>query len=442
LAVVEQIKPFREIGKDGTLRLNLHPGQTRIHQSKKRIILALAGSQGGKTVYGPHWFDREIQLRGAGDYLIATSTFPLLSRKLLPEFLYVFQDLFHYGEYHSAEKMFIFHQEKKKANDYILFPESKVQTRVMFGTAQNPESLESATVLGVWLDECGQAQFRYDTYEAVQRRTLINRARILMTTTPYEIGWLKTQIYDAWLKGDTDIDVVQFDSTMNPSFPIEEYERMKATMPAWKFDMFHRGRFTQPAGMVYDAFRSDVHVMKPFKIPEEWPRYWGGDFGPQNTAGLWVAQDPNSGNLYVYREYWKGGMSTFEHVSSWIESSKGERIAVRMGGSPTEDGWRGDFSQAGWRIEKPLDGHVESGIQKVYGFMKLNKFFVFNTCLNVIDQLLSYSRELDDMYHVTDKIANQSSYHMMDAMRYLFSYFRSFTPAEETDMAPVAKLRR
>ncbi len=73
--------PFREI-KDGHLRLNLHPGQTRTHLSKARKVAMLAGSQGGKTVYGPHWLDREIRTEGPGDYLIGTASFPLLTRKV------------------------------------------------------------------------------------------------------------------------------------------------------------------------------------------------------------------------------------------------------------------------------------------------------------------------------------------------------------------------
>ncbi len=440
------IKPFREILPNGTLRLNLHPGQTRVHQSKKRKIAMLAGSQGGKTCYVPHWLDREIQTRGPGDYLLGTATFPLLYLKLLPEFLYVFEDLFHYGTYSEQKKLFTFHTERtrRKETDYVLFPDSDIVTRVIIGSAQNPESMESATVKGACLDECGQKQFKRETHEAVERRTLINQARILYTTTLYGLGWLKSDIYDKWQnKTDPDIDVIQFDSIENPAFPVKEYERMRAMMPIWKFDLFHRGRFSRPAGIIYDKFDSANDVIPPFEIPPHWPRYVGHDFGPSHTVALWMAVNPVSNERYIYREYVMGGLSTFEHVTNWIELSKGERIAKRIGGSPTEDGWRGDFTQAGWRIDKPLEGRVEAGIVRVYGWESLGKKKVFSTCENYLSEKMSYSRELDDLYVPTDTIENKASYHLMDAERYMECEFNPLSANPDVgDIAPVAKLRR
>ncbi len=434
------VKPFREI-KDGVLRLNLHRGQTRAHLSKKRKVVVLAGSQSGKTCYIPHWLDREIHTKGPGDYLLGTSSFPMLTRKLLPEFLYVFADLFHYGTYNSYEKIFTFNQEQRQKNDYVLFPDADVRTRVIIGSAQNPESLESATVKGAALDECGQNMFKRETHEAVERRTLINQARILYTTSLYNLGWVKTDLYDPWFnKTNLDIDVIQFDSIENPAFPIEEYERMKATMPSWKFDLFHRGRFTRPAGMIYNAFDSATQIIPPFDIPNNWPRYVGHDFGPTNTVALWAAMNPATTELFIYREYVMGGLSTFEHVNNWIELSQGERIDTRYGGSQTEDGWRGDYTQAGWRIDKPLISSVEAGIQKVYSYEKLGKKKVFSTCQNYISEKQSYSRELDDMYNATDKIENKSIYHLMDAERYLVSQFNPVgILGGDIDLAPVAR---
>jgi hypothetical protein len=51
----------------------------------------LAGTQGGKTSFGPVWLWREMQLRGPGDYLVVTPTFPLLEMKALPTLLQLFR---------------------------------------------------------------------------------------------------------------------------------------------------------------------------------------------------------------------------------------------------------------------------------------------------------------------------------------------------------------
>src|SRR5258708_8993971 len=55
--------------------LNLHAGQGRAWDSARRIIAMIAGSQGGKTSFGPWWLYREIQRHGAGDYIAATATY-------------------------------------------------------------------------------------------------------------------------------------------------------------------------------------------------------------------------------------------------------------------------------------------------------------------------------------------------------------------------------
>lgn len=44
-----------EITDAGELRLNFHPGQWKAWESRKRIVCVLAGSQGGKTSFGPPW---------------------------------------------------------------------------------------------------------------------------------------------------------------------------------------------------------------------------------------------------------------------------------------------------------------------------------------------------------------------------------------------------
>src|SRR5512140_626244 len=51
---------------------HFHPGQLQAWNSTARFIAVLAGAQGGKTSFGPHWLLREIVRCGPGDYLIVT----------------------------------------------------------------------------------------------------------------------------------------------------------------------------------------------------------------------------------------------------------------------------------------------------------------------------------------------------------------------------------
>ncbi len=439
MTTATKVKTFRVITPDGTLKVNFHPGQTRAWLSKKRYVAVLAGSQGGKTSFGPHWLDREIRNCGPGDYLIGTSTFPLLDRKLLPEFLYVFGDLFHYGTYNDNKKVFTFHTKKTatKKKDYVLFPDAEMDTKVFIGSAQNPESMESATVKAIWLDEPGQKQFKRETWEAVQRRGLINKARILFTTTLYGLGWLKTDIYDEGIKGDPDIDIIQFDSIENPAFPLEEYQRMQRIMPDWKFQMFHRGRYSQPAGLIYDSFDSVNDVVEPFEIPAHWPRYVGHDFGTANTAAVFYAQNPGSGDYFLFQTYKPGpGRSTSQHIEQWKEITKGKQVIRRAGGSHQEDEIRQGYTAQDWPIQEPYVTNVQEGILRVYALHKANRIYVFDDLYDYLDEKMSYSWKLDDGYHPTDEIEDKAKFHLMDAERGILG---SFPRESSGDNKPISK---
>lgn len=391
----------------------MHEGQSAIWESKARFLSMQGGTQLGKTVFGPVWLHQEMEERGNGDYLAVTATFPLLRLKMLPELKYEFCTLFKWGEWKAGEKVFE-SRERERGGP---------AQRIIVGSATNPESLASATAMAAWLDEVGQHQFKREAWEEILRRLSLSRGRVLMTTTLYEFGWYKREIYDRWKAGDPDYYVIQLDSTVNPAFPKEEYERAKATMPRWKFNLFYRGIFERPAGLIYDSFDEEVCKIKRFALSPGWPRYVGHDFGPNNTAALWYAQDPGTGYLYAYREYHAGGLSAFDHAQKMIALSRGENIIRRTGGANTEDGWRESFTAAGWPIVKPRMREVEAGINRVYGWHQQNRLFIFDDLVNYLDELGTYSRKLDDNYQPTLEIDNKSRYHLLDCARYLLSDF-------------------
>ncbi len=374
--------------------------------------MVVCGTQWGKTVFGPHWLEREIRLKGPGDYLAITATFPLLRLKMLKEFLELFQNILNLGTWKAGDLVF-------ESHDII---HSAPAWRVIFGSATNPESIESATANAAWLDELGQHQFQRQAWDAVIRRVSIPRGRILGTTTLYEFGWFKTEIFD---RKSSDIEIIQGDSTVNPAFPQDEYDRAKETMPRWKFNLFYRGIYERPAGVIYDSFDEQVCRIKRFAIPKEWPRYVGQDFGPNNTAALWYAQDPVTGWLYLYREYLEGGLSAFDHAQKFKQLSGGENIIRRTGGAHAEQGWRDAFTSAGWPMVEPRLHEVEAGINRVYGWHQTNRLFIFDDLHGYLDEKMSYSRKLDDDYQPTEEIDNKSRYHLMDAERYLLG---DFTP--------------
>jgi hypothetical protein len=416
MTVTQTKAPALYTVEDGRVRLFPHHGQVRALDTDKRFVVVLAGTQGGKTSFGPWWLFREIQQKGPGDYIIVTPTFPLLNLKALPEFLRVFETLFGLGSYNKSDKVFRF---DALGEIRTWGKEQETETRVIFGHAQDPESLESATAKAAWLDEAGQNKFKLASFDAVMRRLSLSQGRVLITTTPYNLGWIKQTFWDRQHERD-DVELIRFDSTENPAFPQDEMDRARRDMPRWKFDMFYRAMFTRPAGMIYDCFDEAIHKVKAFPVPDDWRRYMGQDYGGVNTAAVYIAQEPGeNGRYFAYREYWHGGRTANEHKEAMLVGEPG--VPMAYGGAASEDHWRLEFSAAGLYVGKPPVSAVELGINRVYGAIKRDEFFVMDTCPMLLDELLSYSRKLDDMGEPTADIADKSTYHVLDSLRYIGS---------------------
>ena len=302
---------------------------------------------------------------------------------------------------------------------------------------------------GILVSNCGQREFELTTFEAVLRRLSLHQGRIYGGTTLYDLGWLKTEVWDRFQRvgtdhekpGDSDFNVVNFDSTDNPAFPLEEFERARQSMPEWRFNMFYRGLFTRPAGQIYDCFLDkDVdeggHRMRPRAVPPHWHRVAGIDFGVVHTCvGLYAVEEDEggypTGRLILRQTYFAGGRGATEHVGKLLEIEP--NLALVAGGAPSEDNWRQAYLWAGIPVYQPTVADVEVGIDRVYGATKAGNLLVFDTEREYIKQKAAYSRELDGTGEPTDKIKDKATYHYCDSERYLAILMfpiRSFLPFE------------
>jgi hypothetical protein len=299
--------------------------------------------------------------------------------------------------------------------------------RIILRSAMAKGGLESTTAAAAWLDEAGQDAFTQQTWEAILRRLSLYQGRVLITTTLYQNhGWLKT-LNDMWLAGDKDIDVIQFDSTQNPAFSTEELERAKRTMQGWRFDLFYRGRFSVPPGQIYRL--PNEQIVKPFVIPQHWPRHVGVDFGAINTALVWSAHDERADKHYIYRTSLHGNQTTQQHCTDALayvqdtypngEVVIKENVAAWWGGAPSETQQRMDWTNAGVPVLRPPVADVEAGIDRVTQLINTKKLFVFNDDEPLLNEFNTYSREMDDNGHVFESIRNKNEYHRLDATRYL-----------------------
>ena len=414
------------------MRLHFHEGQWTAWNATERFVLALGGKQGGKTSFGPLWALRETARCGQGDGLIVAPTFSLLDLKALPSFIWLFETMLHLGHYVSSpSRKFIFSEEGERRLFGERYDPYK-STRVLFGYATEPESLESATANWAWLDEGGQRRFKLGSFEAVRGRLTLavkrGFGRALVTTSLYCDNWVKT-LYDRWLAGDKSICVSQFDSTLNPQFSPVEFENLRATMPRWKFRMQYEAKFDRPPGLIYDCIQPSVHYVPRFEIPKTWRRLTGHDFGSANMAAVFVAEEPETKRHFVYRTYHQGGMSVPGHVRQLKHgesagAGEAHPMPLAVGGASSEDDWRDQFRKAGWGIRRPKISSVEVGVDAVYGAFQTNELFIFDDLAELKEEVNTYSRVLDEHGNATEAIEDKEDYHLLDSLRYVESETR------------------
>lgn len=402
------------------LNLNFHPGQVEAWNAQERFVVVLAGTQGGKTSWGPWWLYREIMNCGPGDYLAVTASFELFKLKMLPVLRETFENLLGIGRYWAGAGVIeicnpegVFLADRQDGNMWA---------RIMLRSAASPGGLESSTANAAWLDEAGQSTFSLQTWEAVLRRLSIAQGRILITTTIYNLGWLKTNIYDRWVSGDKNYKVIHFPSWVNPSFPKEEFKRAKESMQEHRFKFFYEGIFAQPPGQIY--MLPPEQRIAPFMPEDQWPRYLGIDFGGVNNAVVWLAHDEHGEAGYghdvyfLYRAEMLGHQTTNDYAKQIKTYPDFKWLITGYGGAGSEDQQRRDWSFEGVPIMRPPFAAVEPGIDRVHYLIKNRKLFVFHDQEKFLWEIDNYKRKTDDHGNTSEQIEDKKSYHLLDALRY------------------------
>lgn len=122
----------------------------------------------------------------------------------------------------------------------------------------------------------------------------------------------------------------------NPTVTPEYLANLEA-LTGVRRDRFYLGHWSAAEGAVYDEFDSRVHVIDPFPIQLEWPRYRSIDFGYSNPfVCQWWARD-DDGRLYLYREIYRTETLVEDHAEEIKQLGAGERIQRTWADHDAED---------------------------------------------------------------------------------------------------------
>lgn len=419
-------KPLYEMDHGaGVLHLYFHEGQMPAWESLRRFVFMIAGKQGGKTIFGPPKLFQKIQELGRGDYLAISATYDLFKLKMLPTLKQFFIEDLKIGRYWAGDQ--IIELKNPATGEFgatYSHEHEKMWVRIILRSADSEKGLQSATALFAWGDEPGL--YEADVWKDIRGRLSLAAGGFLGTTTPYDLGWLKQQIYDPWVAGDPEIDVVQFSSKVSPFFSDDEYVSLQRSMQSWQFKMDYDAEFGRPPAAIYEDFvdrlREDGgHKVKRFVIPKEWPRVASIDPGIVNPGKIFAAYDPQEDVYYIYRAE-KGGerRTSKEHGVYDVQRAarEGERVIWWAVGAKSEKYWREDYKAAGAKdVREPDVSDVEEGIDRGIQLLKQRRVYVFDDLVDLIGEFLGYARVIKDG-EITKDIKDKSKYHLIDSYRY------------------------
>lgn len=214
----------------------------------------------------------------------------------------------------------------------------------------------------------------------------------------------------------------------NPYNPAKYYSDL-LTLPEDMRRAYAEGDWDLFAGQYFTEFRRELHVCKPFRIPDYWERFTSFDWGFKAPAcQLWHATSPE-GIVHTYREMYVKGKDTPWLAQKSVDLTGRESIRYKVGDPSCWDASRGPsiaevMANNGWAMVQAENDRV-NGWSRVRQYLSWERdaqgtlirapmWQVFETCKDLIRTLPGL--EHDD--HDPEDVNSDGEDHAPDALRY------------------------
>lgn len=234
-------------------------------------------------------------------------------------------------------------------------------------------------------------------------------------------------------------ECIHFSSHENPFISTEALAGITQDMSldSYRREIMAEDDEIETSWLVYSKFNEGLCKRPRSRMPADlinWPVYSGHDFGAANPAALFIARDPANGDLHIFKEYAPGpGQSIAKNVEAFQEIVAnrkeiipGRKITKSVGGNvTTEDEIRQGYTAHGWQIIPPAWSKVNVQIERVIALMERNRIIIYDDLFHLLSEIANCMWVLDSENKPTDKIKDESRYHLLAALRYIGS---DFTP--------------
>jgi hypothetical protein len=207
------------------------------------------------------------------------------------------------------------------------------------------------------------------------------------------------------------------------------YEANLLSLPEHQRKQLLEGNWDISEGAAFTEFNRKIHVIEPFEIPSNWPRFRAADYGYSSYSGvLWFAVAPSE-QLVVYRELYVSKVLAEDLADLVLEMESGEKMRYGVLDSSL---WhkRGDTGPSiaermilkgcRWRPADRSRGSRVAGKNEIHRRLQVDEFteeprmVFFNTCRNLISQLPSLPLSKSN----PEDVDTNAEDHLYDALRY------------------------
>lgn len=318
--------------------------------------------------------------------------------------------------------------------------------KILFRGYDDPLKLTSITVdtgvlCWVWIEETYEIdeESDFDTLDESIRGEMPEGLwkQLTLTYNPWvNSHWTKKRFFDS-----TDPNSFTLTTTYKCNEWLDEGDRYKIaslehTNPE-RYKVVGLGEYGIPGGTYFDEFRSDIHVIEPFVIPDHWQRFRFMDYGLDMLANYWAAVD-TQGNVFIYKELYESGLIISE-AANRIKEMTNEKI--KMTYAPP-DLWNRRQETGKSAAEIFLENGIvliKASNQRVQGWLNVKEWLkpyetrdeqtgetiktarlkIFKNCVNLIRCLPQVQRDEKDPNDVATEPHELT--HAPDALRYFCS---------------------
>ena len=292
---------------------------------------------------------------------------------------------------------------------------------IYFWGLDDIEKLKSLEIGTFWIDEVNEvAEMTFNVLKGRLRHKAHPKRVGLLTSNSEGKNWTYKQfVLGKGIRTAKDLEqyyVIKAPSDENRYLP-QDYLDVLNSYTGDLYERYVKASFNVFEGQIFPDFDREIHVIKPFAIPDTWKRFGGIDHGERNPSTyVWIALSP-TGDLYVYREYVRTGEFVDQHVKNIFELNDGEAIegieidpsvkSVRGGsGRKVDTEYKEEWLKV-FKEKMPVhyaNNDVAAGIARMHKYLRIDptkvhpvtkkqgapKIYWFDTCTTCIDEMEGY----------------------------------------------------